>query len=189
MSQQVYDPKVIKIFNNLNQPNAWLELAFGNFDEQYYKDDFPADVLLILKELTRSKIFWLLAYRIQGLQIEQCCSMSGISRETVRVWKKEGDEYYKPEFAQAWERATAGFEVFHMSNMTRHSKKDWRASWSLLQALKSDRYKPPERTKHDFENSPFAQPSLFEIIVSDGKKEDKNVETSDGGVGDAKRSD
>lgn len=83
-----------------------------------------------------------------GLPLNACANLCGISRQSVHNWLKEGKNAKtgkKREFYNNWQRANARFQAYHLKKI--NDSKDWRASQYLLQVTSPDDYVIEEKTR------------------------------------------
>lgn len=70
-----------------------------------------------------------------GASIPDACKAAGVSWNTAKDWLKYGREGRKPyaDFVEAVERSKAAWKVGSVAVITKHGRKDWRASAWLLE--------------------------------------------------------
>lgn len=76
-----------------------------------------------------------------GAPKKTCAKYAGIDRKTLYNWLEKGEKAKSGKFRKfylLWQKADAKFQIYHLDNINKQSKDDWRASRYLLEVNSPD---------------------------------------------------
>ena len=80
----------------------------------------------------------------QGLPNKKACEACGIDESTFYRWLREGEKESKAnlknQLNQSIKKASANFELTHLTNIKKFSNEDWKASAWLLERRNPNEY-------------------------------------------------